>query len=136
MPDCKYKYQCILARSKAGKGKYTDIKFTADRKSIGDSVISNNLGNRTVEWKRMSDDQNNVLFKDGVDVNDVVQGALGNCYYLSALGVLGNTKTRDKFYIVSSEDEWKWCGALCIKFYENGKEDYVIIDDMLPQING
>lgn len=24
MPCCKYKYRCILARAKAGKGKYTD----------------------------------------------------------------------------------------------------------------
>lgn len=88
----------------------------------------------------MSDLQQNggayKLFEDGIDVNDVHQGPLGNCYYLSALGVLGNTKTRDKFVIVNDENEWAQCGAVCVKFYENGKPDYVIIDDYLPMQGG
>ena len=44
MPDCVYKYKIILARAKAGKGKFTDEKFKASTESIGDTVISNNLG--------------------------------------------------------------------------------------------
>ena len=138
MPDCQYKYKCILARAKAGKGKYTDKKFGGNNDSLGESVISNNLGGTAVDWVRMSEnpDHKFALFVDGVDVNDVVQGALGNCYYLSALGVLGSQKTHQMFFIVNDYEEWRECGALCIKFYEDGREDYVIIDDLLPMVSG
>lgn len=27
MPDCEYKYKCIVARATAGKGKYVDKVF-------------------------------------------------------------------------------------------------------------
>lgn len=34
------------------------------------------------------------------------------------------------------EHEWLQCGAFCIKFFNNGKEDLVIIDDYLPFAGG
>ena len=61
---------------------------------------------------------------------------LGDCYYLSALAVLGNHLTKDRFMFVNDEDEWLRCGAFCIKFFNNGKEDIVIIDDQFPVVNG
>jgi len=69
------------------------------------------------------------LFTDGVDVNDVRQGALGDCYFLSALTVLRNEDVRDKFYTIDNTEEWRECGAFCVRFYDEGKEDFVIIDD-------
>lgn len=30
------------------------------------------------------------------------------------------------------ENEWLECGAFCVKFYDGGKEDIVIIDDAFP----
>jgi len=75
------------------------------------------------------------IFKDGVSINDIEQGELGDCYYLSALSVLSSKLTRERFIFVNSEQEWKECGALCIKFFDGGKEDIVIIDDYLPMVN-
>lgn len=34
------------------------------------------------------------------------------------------------------ENEWLQCGAFCIKFFNNGKEDIVIIDDYFPFSGG
>lgn len=34
--------------------------------------------------------------------------------------------------MLSTEEEWRQCGAFCIKFFDNGKEDFVIIDDYYP----
>jgi len=46
-------------------------------------------------WPRMSEDTlkeafdgNFELFKDGVSVQDIRQGQLGDCYYLSAMSVM------------------------------------------------
>ena len=33
---------------------------------------------------------------------------------------------------MSDEDEWRECGAFCVRFYADGKEDLVIVDDYFP----
>jgi len=65
-------------------------------------------------------------------VNDIRQGQLGDCYYLSAMSCLSGQQTRDRFVTLESEEEWKQCGAFCISFFDGGKEDIVIVDDKLP----
>lgn len=73
------------------------------------------------------------LFRDGASSDDVMQQMLGDCYYLSAIAILGDQETRDKFVIVTGNiEEWKECGAFCVMFYEVGEPDYVIVDDKLP----
>ena len=47
------------------------------------------------------------------------------------MAVLSGEDIRDKF-IFEMDDEWRKCGAFCIKFYNNGKEDVIIIDDHFP----
>jgi hypothetical protein len=81
------------------------------------------LGNPEFIWARMSEHQtpegqSHVVFKDGVDSNDVQQGSLGDCYFLSAMAVLGSKLTREKFIFLNTDDEFMTCGAFCIKFYE------------------
>ena len=34
MPDCRLKYQIIIKRAKAGKGKFNDTQFPASNESI------------------------------------------------------------------------------------------------------
>lgn len=80
----------------------------------------------------MGDKPGTVIFEDGIDASDIRQGGLGDCYFLSSIAVLGNRQTRDKFVFVNDEAEWRECGAVCIKFFNGGKEQFVIIDDFLP----
>jgi hypothetical protein len=47
------------------------------------------------------------------------------------MAVLGTKYTREKFVFINSEEEWKTCGAFCVKFFNDGREDIVIIDDHL-----
>lgn len=138
MPDCRLKYNIIVKRAKAGMGKFTDSQFPATNESIGQKVLDNNLAGQDIVWQRMGDKTEGkyVIFEDGIDCNDIRQGALGDCYFLSSLSVLGNLATRDKFIFVNTDDEWQECGAVCLKFYEGGKEQIVIIDDHLPVDGG
>jgi hypothetical protein len=143
MPDCELKYQTILARAEQGFGKFEDAQFAPDDDAIGAGVVQKNLDGSPA-WFRMSEPTDDMfshkaksnefcLFdEDGADANDVMQGRLGDCYYLSAIAILGDKDTKDKFYTVSSQEEWKKCGAFCVRFYEVGKVDCVIVDDYLP----
>ena len=83
----------------------------------------------------MSDNKKYKLFADGVSVNDIRQGALGDCYFLSAMTVLGSQLTRERFVFINSEEELRECGAFCVSFFDDGKENIIIIDDYLPQVN-
>ena len=49
---------------------------------------------------------------------------------------LGNKGTRDKFIFMETDDEWIQSGAFCVKFYDGGKEDIVIVDDCFPFLGG
>ena len=52
------------------------------------------------------------------------------------MAVLGDEQTRDKIVLVNSSDEFIECGAFCVKFYSDGAEDIIIIDDYLPMLDG
>lgn len=47
------------------------------------------------------------------------------------MACLSYEDVRDKF-IFELDDEFQTCGAFCIKFYHNGSEDIIIIDDFMP----
>lgn len=141
MPDCRLKYDIIVKRSKANGAKFEDKQFPAGDEALGEKVLNDGLGGQSPEWKRMGENQTvggqaHVVFEDGVDSTDVHQGYLGDCYFLSALAVLGSKLTRDKFIFLNTDDEFNTCGAFCIKFYEQGVEDIIIVDDFMPLLGG
>jgi hypothetical protein len=61
---------------------------------------------------------------------------LGDCYLLSAMAVLGNKGTRERFVYIETDDEWEACGAFCVVFYNDGKEEIIIVDDYVPFSKG
>jgi hypothetical protein len=68
------------------------------------------------------------LFVNGASVNDVRQGATGDCYFLSALGSTANDKNSAITDMFHDNGDGTWT----VRFYTNGKLDYVTVDRMMP----
>lgn len=82
------------------------------------------------QWVRASQKPECVLFRDTITHLDVTQGALGDCYFLSAISVLGEKNVREM--IRTTEEEWRRTGCFCVRFYRDGEEEFVIVDDHFP----
>eukprot|EP01113_Clastostelium_recurvatum_P006217 TRINITY_DN1281_c0_g1_i2.p1 TRINITY_DN1281_c0_g1~~TRINITY_DN1281_c0_g1_i2.p1 ORF type:complete len:731 (-),score=222.14 TRINITY_DN1281_c0_g1_i2:712-2676(-) len=83
-------------------------------------------------WKRPTELSPSArLFVDGVDEGDVIQGGLGDCWFLGALAVIA-TSVGNNFvqHLFVSHDMAE--GRLRCKFYKNGDWQVVEIDDRLP----
>ena len=63
-------------------------------------------------------------------VDDVVQGALGDCYYLSALSALAEYK--DRIINIFKSKEINEYGCYQIKCYIHGDEVHLVLDDYFP----
>jgi hypothetical protein len=71
------------------------------------------------------------LFIDGSSSGDVVQGKLGDCWFLGALSVLG-TKEELLKKCFWNFDEYSDLGLYVCMFYKDMGLRYVIIDDQIP----
>lgn len=90
-----------------------------DRPAIHRNSSNNLVGNYTRA--------NGSLFMGGASVNDIVQGATGDCYFLAALGGTAN----DKNSAISDMFRDNGDGTWSVRFYTNGKTDYVTVDRMM-----
>ena len=71
------------------------------------------------------------LFIDGSCSNDVIQGSLGDCWFISALAVLGAKENllQQCFF---KTDTFKEYGIFIVRFFKDCQIIYVIIDDRIP----
>ena len=78
----------------------------------------------------MSSKDNPILYVDKSFAINVKQGLLGDCYYLSAITVIGEEYI--KKCIINKNNDTNH-GAYCVQFYNSdGEKEYVIIDDNFP----
>lgn len=136
MPDSNYKYKIIVERAKQGKGQFEDKQFPPTDESLGPDVRKR-FGAGSLKWNRLSaPDTRFKIFADGIEATDIKQGMCGDCYFLSAIAVMGDKFTREKFIFLNTEDEWIKTGAFCVQFYNDGEKSIVIVDDHFPQRDG
>ena len=154
--------KCILIRNellKDQKQKWTDPDFGGDsRKSIYGEMTQSpgEVKPEDIEWYSINRiDENAQFFENGIESNDVIQGCLGDCWFISALSVIA---TKDYLLqgemdekimsdeIISDEElrmlttgvypplffGFQRFGIFCFKFFKNFKWRYVLVDDRLP----
>ena len=148
-------------------GKWSDPDFgpqekdngKGSRKSIfGDLGSPQALGINPeyIEWYSINEIHDEAtFFYDGTESNDVMQGALGDCWFISALSVIATKDflLRGEFNKTILDDgkideeeikmmsegiyppifhSFSKFGIYCFRFFKNFKWRYVLIDDKLP----
>lgn len=84
---------CCLCKMLNCCYKYTDSSFPPDDKSLGNvgGDSANDKSGKTdasCTWLRAGQDAKMQLFHDGINPNDICQGALGDCWLLAAMSCM------------------------------------------------
>nr|XP_009684435.1 PREDICTED: calpain-13 isoform X1 [Struthio camelus australis] len=116
---------------------FEDATFPAHVSSIGPNLLPEDKLWR-IQWKRPTELQRNPqLIMDGVSRFDIMQGEIGNCWMLAALGsltlqkrFLENVLPKDQGF----QDDY--AGIFHFRFWHFGDWVDVVIDDRLPLLNG
>eukprot|EP01088_Endostelium_zonatum_P017261 TRINITY_DN4999_c0_g1_i1.p1 TRINITY_DN4999_c0_g1~~TRINITY_DN4999_c0_g1_i1.p1 ORF type:complete len:273 (-),score=34.19 TRINITY_DN4999_c0_g1_i1:34-852(-) len=104
-------------------GKFTDRDF-----SPNSNILDSNRDD--VVWKRPNEYCTKpILFVDGVSAGDVIQGALGDCWFLGAQAVLATRVDLLAPVFVYASQKY---GLYQLRFYKEGQWRIVTIDDKLP----
>lgn len=119
----------VLTFCKKNKCKWTDSDFPQDNRSIvrGNKRLLKNVDH----WERLTERcERPSLFVGGSGSGDVVQGEVGDCWFLGALAMCSNRQD-DLLYplFVSAHPE---IGFFQIRFYIDGKWRVVSVDDFVP----
>lgn len=101
---------------------YTDENFPKDDNICGKDVI----------WKRLPEIYPEFTLLESIEPADVLQGQLGNCYFISALASLAKTPEKIDQLFVSKKRNSK--GAYSIYLCDSGNWIEIIIDDFIPCI--
>ncbi|XP_074909990.1 calpain-6 isoform X1 [Buteo buteo] len=136
--DQKYhelKGQCIQQRR-----LFEDPEFPAS----DESLFYQSAPPRKVEWKRPKDlCEDPRLFVNGISSHDLHQGTLGNCWFVAACSCLALRKSLWQRVIPDfNEQEWdpknpeKYAGIFRFRFWCFGEWTEVVVDDLLPTMDG
>ena len=113
---------------------WTDKDFPPEQKSLYNPQIDLEADPSTYNkftWKRASDIYKPCsIFEGGVEPNDINQGQLGDCYLLAALSSLAEFPDRVKAMFVTQQVNA--AGIYMVRFFLNGQETPVIVDEHLP----
>jgi hypothetical protein len=84
-----------------------------------------------IKWKRVSEIFTKFeLFEGSIEFNDIKQGNLGNCYFLSALAAL--TEFPNLIFKIFKTQEVPTNGLYEVALFIDGEWQIVIVDDYIP----
>jgi len=128
----------LLKRCQEHQTQYYDESFPANRSSLitnwEDEMVRDKVPKwKYFVWKRavfIMDPDKMCIFKDKIEPDDIKQGVLGDCYFLSALSVLAEQPERIiELFETHEVNEY---GIYALRFCKNGEWSTVIVDDYFP----
>ena len=122
----------IIEKCAKGKVRFTDPEFPPSERSLtGPSgVFQEGLSLKTDSWTRCPDIYwEPHLMTGGMDPNDVQQGQLGNCWFMSAISSLSSTQDLASRIYPSVFNPF---GVYSIRVTINNRDRWVIVDDHIP----
>ena len=114
-----------------GIDHFIDPSFPPDDTSIWDQRESYPLKEKPV-WKRVKDIVNETpkVFFEGIDPNDIKQGALGNCWFLASIASIAENPALVKRLFITQD--YNECGFYKLKICKDDEWIEVVVDDYFP----
>jgi calpain-5 len=121
-------------------GEYTDEDFKASTESLlwKDWGEKNQWSNMDIGWKRATELNYSPksLWGDGISVDDINQGYIGNCWFMAAASAVAEVPGRLESVFLNTESDLNSQGIYAVNFYALGVPHSVVIDDQLPISGG
>jgi len=117
---------------------WTDPDFKPNQQSLCNGDFGEHPEWADYVWRRLADIYPDAkvgksIFRNGVDENDIFQGACGDCYFLCALSVLAEQPQQiRKCFITKKINQ---AGRYKVKFFKMGLPVTVAVDDYFPCVS-
>lgn len=109
---------------------FSDKVFRCDNTSLGDDEDMRDILKKGAKWKRVQEIFKNYKLFKGIDLNDVIQGALGDCYFIAAITSVSEYPNRiTKLFLVNKENKH---GCYAVNLYICGSLRTIVVDDYFP----
>nr|XP_039267661.1 calpain-A-like [Styela clava] len=133
-------FRDTILKNSRDEGKqyvFHDTEFPAEKESLYFSRQPSSKWDRITEWKRPHDlTENPRLLQDGITSDDIMQGTLGNCWWLSSVAAISRNPTCMHRVVPTNQamtgDDY--VGMFHFRFWRFGSWVEVIVDDRLPVI--
>ncbi|CDW73209.1 UNKNOWN [Stylonychia lemnae] len=114
---------------------WNDTSFPADATSIQwtDTPYTRNglYYHSSAKWSRLNDlCPNCTMFGTGDYLNDISQGAIGDCYFMAGATAVAEIDNRFKKIFVNPEINW--AGLYAFNVYVRGIPHVMVVDDAVP----
>uniref|UniRef100_A0AAF5PJC4 Calpain catalytic domain-containing protein n=3 Tax=Wuchereria bancrofti TaxID=6293 RepID=A0AAF5PJC4_WUCBA len=133
-------YRRLKAECIRKKQLFVDVQFPPTSDSLFVGSVNPEIDD--IIWKRPGEIvEKPHLFVEGATANDVTQGVLGNCWFVSACSALTHNQALLKKVIPdATRQEWTdnnyYCGIFRFCFWRFNQWIEVVIDDLLPTRDG
>ena len=137
--ESSYSYQDQFVFQTILEGKqFVDKIFPANQKSLLDPTNNNcEMANdrvkffKTLKWKRASDlFPYPELWFTTINYENIEQGAISNCHFITVLSCLARIPGYLENLFVTTEINQ--AGIYAMKFFVNGHQRIVVVDDYIP----